>query len=63
MSEISALQARLAQEQSRNRELHGCLMELGSGVASAHREMSDYESNLPERSEGVPCKKNRTHCG
>ena len=46
MSEISALQARLAQEQSRNRELHGCLMELGSGVASAHREMSDYESKV-----------------
>ena len=46
MSEISALQARLAQEQSRNRELHGCLMELGSGVASAHREMSDYERKV-----------------
>lgn len=46
MSDISALQARLAQEQSRNRELHGYLMELGSGVASAHRELSDYESRV-----------------
>lgn len=46
MSDISALQARLAQEQSRNRELHGYLAELGSGVASAHREMSNYESKV-----------------
>ena len=46
MSDLSALQARLAQEQSRNRELYGYLMELGSGVASAHRELSDYESRV-----------------
>lgn len=46
MSDISALRARLAQEQSRNRELHGYLMELGSGVSSAHREMSNYENKV-----------------
>lgn len=46
MSDISALRARLAREQSRNRELHGYLMELGSGVASAHRELSNYESKV-----------------
>ena len=46
MSDISALQARLAQEQSRNRELHGYLAELGSGVASANREISNYESKV-----------------
>lgn len=46
MSDISSLRARLAQEQARNRELHGYLMELGSGVSSAHREMSNYENKV-----------------
>lgn len=48
MSEISQLQARLAQEQARNRELRGMLMELGSGVSSAQREMSNYESKVQQ---------------
>lgn len=46
MSDISSLRARLAQEQARNRELHGYLIELGSGVSSAHREMSNYENKV-----------------
>lgn len=46
MSDIHALQARLAQEQARNRELHGYLAELGSGVASAHSEMSNYQNKV-----------------
>lgn len=46
MSELSALRARLSHEQAKNRELHGYLMELGSGVASACRELSDFESKV-----------------
>lgn len=48
MSDISALRARLAREQSRNRELHGYLMELANGVSSAHREMSNYEDRVQQ---------------
>lgn len=48
MSEISDLRARLSQEQSRNRELRGYLMELGSGVSAAHREMSNYENKMQQ---------------
>jgi len=48
MSDISALRARLSQEQSRNRQLRGYLMELGSGVSSAHREMSNYENKVQQ---------------
>ena len=48
MSEISDLRARLSQEESRNRQLRGYLMELGSGVSSANREMSNYEQKVQQ---------------
>lgn len=46
MSDISSLQARLAQEQARNRELRGYLAELGGGIAEAHRRMDSYQNKV-----------------
>lgn len=46
MSDLYSLQARLAQEQSRNNELNGYLAELGSGVAAAYNEMSNFRSKV-----------------
>ncbi|MBR5564689.1 MAG: hypothetical protein IKW08_00850 [Roseburia sp.] len=48
MSDVSALRARLSQEQARNSELRGCLAELGRGVSAAHREMSNYENKVQQ---------------
>ena len=46
MSDISALRSRLAQEQARNNQLRGYLMELGSGVSAAYRRMSEFEGRV-----------------
>lgn len=46
MSDISALRARLSEEEARNRELRGELAELGAGVANAGRRMSEYNTRV-----------------
>lgn len=48
MSDISSLRARLSQEQARNNELRGCLAELGAGVSSAERRMTDYKNRVQQ---------------
>lgn len=46
MSDISALQARLSQEQARNNQLHGYLSELGAGVSAAGRRVTEYQNKV-----------------
>lgn len=46
MSDVYSLRARLSQEQARNRELRSCLAELGMGVSSAERRMSDFKNKV-----------------
>lgn len=61
MSDIYALRARLAQEESRNRELRGELAELGAGVANAHRRMDNYKSKVQQSMNESVNKINSSH--
>lgn len=45
MSQLSSLQAELSRVQARNRELHGYISELRSGINSADRELTQFENN------------------